>query len=141
MKKINRFKLIKIFVYKAPSSGRYVKLVGEYLGPAHRLDRQNREKTPKWPKNDQFRQIHFLTKHCFGSIYTPFDAELQMGFFEINFKFERCLVLELLTKNVAKNRSMDFRPPDGLFFHKNLNESLGKVNRSLHRQLGVTNCQ
>ena len=47
----------EIFVYKAPSSGINVKLVGEYLGPAHRLDRQNREKTRK--KMTNFANLTF----------------------------------------------------------------------------------
>ena len=87
-----------------------MKLAGQYIGPAHRLERQNREKTQKWPENDQFRQFHFLTKRFFGSNSTSFDAELQMKFFETIFRFVGCLVLELLTKNVSKNRSTTFRP-------------------------------
>ena len=82
-------------------------------GPAHQLQRQIREKTPKWPGNDQFRQFHFLIKRFYGPNYSPFDAELRIGFFEITYRFVGCLVLELLTKNVAKNRSTKFRQSEG----------------------------
>ena len=77
-------------------------------GPAHQLQRQIREKTPKWPGNDQFRQFHFLIKRFFGTNYTPFEAKLQMEFFEITYRFVGCFVLELLAKNVSKNRSLKF---------------------------------
>ena len=64
-------------------------------------------------KNDQFRYFHFLNKSFKHSRCRPFDAELQMEFFEITSRFVVRLVLELLTKNPSKNRSTEFRPPDG----------------------------
>ena len=70
-------------------------------------------KNPKWSENDQFRKFHFFIKHFYGLSYTPFDAELQMGFFEITYRFVGCSVIELLTKNVAKNRSTKFRQSEG----------------------------
>ena len=76
----------------------------DYIGPAHQLERQNRAKNPKWPGNDQFCQFDFLIKRFYGSSYTPFDAELQVGFFEINFRFVGHFVSDLLAKNVSKNR-------------------------------------
>ena len=85
----------------------------ESIGPAHRLERQNRAKTPKWSENYQFRQFNYLNKRIYGSNYTPFDAELQKGFFEITSRSVGCFVLELWRINVSKNQSTKFCPPDG----------------------------
>ena len=54
--------------------------------PPLRLPRQNhenREKSLKCTKNDQFRQNDFLNTAQFHSCYTPFDAELHLEFFEL----------------------------------------------------------
>ena len=87
-----------------------MKLIGR-IGPAHRLQRQNREKSLKWPQNDQFRQFQFLIRQFFGSNYTPFEAELQTGFFETTYRSVGYSVTEILTINEPKNRSTNFAHP------------------------------
>ena len=74
------------------------------------------EKKPKWPKNDQFRQFHFLNTRFFDSSYTPIDAKWEKKFFEITCRFLTGSVLEILTKNVQRNQSTKFCRPSG-FFH------------------------
>ena len=96
---------------KAPSSVRMVKLSGRINSPSASATKS--WKTSKWPENDQFRQFHFLIKRFFDSNCTSIDAESQMQFFEITYRFLGCSVNEILTKNVLKNRSTKFRPPDG----------------------------
>ena len=114
MWKINRLKIQKNSKNaKAPSSVGSVKLIGRLYRPRPPASATKSWKNPKWPENDQFRQFDFLIKRFFGSSYTPFDAELQMEFFEITCRSIGCTVIELLTKNVSKNRSTKFRPPDG----------------------------
>ena len=98
---------------------------GLFVSSAHRLGHnfqvpppirseqieQNREKAQKWPKNDQFWQIHFLNKRLFDSNYTPIDAEWQMEFFEITYRFLICSSLMQSTKNVSKKRRTNFADP------------------------------
>ena len=68
-------------------------------------------KTPKCTKNDQIRQIYFLNTAYFHLSYTPFNAELNLEFFELICMFVTCFVLELLTKNRSENRRRNFADP------------------------------
>ena len=88
-------------IKRTPSSSRNVKLIDNY---AHRIERQIREKTPKWPENDQFRKFQFLIKRFFGPSYTSFDAELQIGYIEITYRSAGHSVLELLTKKTRVDK-------------------------------------
>ena len=102
VKKINRLKFIKILKnhLRAPSSVKNVKLIWiiDWPRPFTTKIATKSGKSPKWRENDQFRQINFLIKRFFGSSYTPFDAELHKGFFEITSRFLSCSVIELTTK-------------------------------------------
>ena len=89
-----RDKIGKIKRERAPSSVETVKLIGRIVSPAHRQKRQNHEKARKWPDNDQFRQFNFLIKRFYRLSYISFEAELQMGFFEITSRSLGCSVIE-----------------------------------------------
>ena len=85
-----------------------MKLIGRLYTPRPPASATKSWKTPKWPKNDQFRQFSFLIKRFFGSSYISFEAESKIKFFEINYRFVRRSIIELLMKNMPKNRSTKF---------------------------------
>ena len=76
-----------------------------------RQNQENRGKSPKCTKNDQFRQIDFLNTALIHSNYTPIDAELHAKFFELICMFVALFVLELFTKNRSKNHRRNFADP------------------------------
>ena len=89
--------------WAAPSGGGKMKLPVPILQAPptvlQRQNRENREKSPKCTKNDQFRQIDFLNTAYFHSSYTSFDAELHAEFFELSCMFVARFIIDLLTKN------------------------------------------
>ena len=101
--------------WAAPSGGGKMKLPVPILQAPptvlQRQNRENREKSPKCTKNDQFRQTESLNLAYFHSSYTSFDAELQVEFFELLGMFVTLFVLALLTKTRSGNRRRNIADP------------------------------
>ena len=92
----------------SPPSGRNVNQNVEIRAARPPFSATKTWKSPKWAKNDHFCKFHFLNTRYLGLMYTPFDAELKMKFFEIVHRTVTCSVGALLAKNVSKNHQRNF---------------------------------